>query len=126
MSVEITSSCDKYYTVSVSGKLKPSELHALQQAGSQFIRIHGKGSVLVLTDGFEGFGGGKWDHPDIQPRQDSQIEKMAIVGEKRWEELVSMFLGKGFRSVAIEYFLPSELEKAKAWLLAAEQPVQKR
>jgi hypothetical protein len=41
---------------------------------------------------------------------------MAIVGEKKWEDLTLMFVAKGLRSFPIEYFQPVELARARAWL----------
>jgi hypothetical protein len=41
---------------------------------------------------------------------------MALVGDRQWEELASLFTGKGFREFPIEYFEPGEIDKAQAWL----------
>jgi hypothetical protein len=49
---------------------------------------------------------------------DPHIKKMAIVGEKRWEELALIFAARPIRSFPIEYFGPAELERARAWLAA--------
>jgi hypothetical protein len=49
---------------------------------------------------------------------DQYAKRIAIVGERRWKDLALVFAGKGVRRVDIEYFMPPELEKARAWLAA--------
>jgi len=49
---------------------------------------------------------------------DPFIRKMAIVGEKKWEELAMLFTGQGMRKFPIEYFPPADLDRAKTWLTA--------
>ena len=57
-----------------------------------------------------------WDDVSFTAKVGKQIEKIAIVGEKRWEDLVLAFTGKGFRPTAIEYFGATELARARAWV----------
>ena len=44
--------------------------------------------------------------------QDQDIDKISVVGNEKWQDLVYAFLAKGFRHAAVEYFGPSELRKA--------------
>ncbi|MGH7844003.1 MAG: STAS/SEC14 domain-containing protein [Candidatus Binatia bacterium] len=44
------------------------------------------------------------------------IDKIAVVGDEKWKDLVYAFLAKGFRRAAVEYFVPGDLAKARAWL----------
>jgi SpoIIAA-like len=55
----------------------------------------------------------------IISEHDEQIARIAVVGEERWRDLVYAFLAKGFRVAEVEYFLPGELDKARAWVEAA-------
>jgi hypothetical protein len=50
---------------------------------------------------------------------DPYIRKMAIVGEKQWEELALIFAASWVRKFPIEYFQPADLERARAWLAEA-------
>ena len=43
---------------------------------------------------------------------------MAIVGERRWEELALLFTAKGLRTFSIQYFDPAQVATARAWLVA--------
>lgn len=41
---------------------------------------------------------------------------MAIVGDKKWEDLALIFTAKGLRKFPIEYFEPAQIAHARAWL----------
>ena len=41
---------------------------------------------------------------------------MAIVGERKWEDLALMFTAEGLRQFPIEYFDSARLAAARAWL----------
>jgi hypothetical protein len=43
---------------------------------------------------------------------------MAIVGDRKWDDLALMFTAKGLRAFPIEYFEPAQLGAARAWLAA--------
>ena len=41
---------------------------------------------------------------------------MAIVGERKWEDLALLFTAKGLRPFPIEYFEPKTMTEAQDWL----------
>jgi hypothetical protein len=49
-------------------------------------------------------------------RNDPYIEKIAIVGDPQWQDLVYAFTLKGLRPVPIEYFSTDEEFRARQWL----------
>jgi len=117
MSIAITSINDGVLTYQVTGLLTHAEVAALQQRAAEIIQKQGTVSFLVLVSDFEGFDkAGDWGDVSFQFENDAFIKKIAIVGAKKWEELALLFTAKGIRSVAIEYFLPEEETKARAWL----------
>lgn len=119
MSAEIIDASDQTLTWRVSGQLKHSEFAAAQKRAADFIRQQGKVRFLVLVENFAGMEkGGDWGDVSFQADYDPFIEKIAIVGDKKWEDVALLFTSKGIRRVAIEYFQPADLEKAKAWLAA--------
>jgi len=108
---------DGIITVKVAGKLTQPEMARAQREAIGIIKRQGKIRVLVVTENFQGWdGSGNWEDVSFQMEHDSQIERMAIVGEKRWENLALMFAGKGFREFPVEYFQPDSLALARAWL----------
>jgi hypothetical protein len=101
----------------VTGTLARSELGMLQAAAVAGIKDWGKVNALVILEDFQGWTKELgWDDTSFADEHDQNIMKMAIVGPEKWRDLVCAFAGKGFRSAAIEYFLPSQIEKARKWL----------
>jgi hypothetical protein len=119
MSIEIVDVSDGVLTFKVAGRLIQAEFAAAQKRAGEIIRQQGKVRFLVLVENFAGTEkGGDWGDVSFQADYDPFIEKIAIVGDKKWEDVALLFTSKGIRRVAIEYFQPADLEKAKAWLAA--------
>ena len=89
----------------------------LKLSVEEIIKKIGHLKILVVTEGFDGWeksqGWGDWSFAD---RNDSFIEKIAIVGDEKWRDLVFAFSGKGFRPFAIEYFDSGQEASARQWL----------
>jgi SpoIIAA-like len=106
-------------TLKISGKLTQSELASIQAETAGLIGPGVRWRILVLTENFAGWElGGEWNDFSAQSESDASIEKMAIVGERRWEELALIFTAKGLRPFPIEFFEPAQLPQARAWLTA--------
>ena len=89
----------------------------MQSAAVTGIKHWRKIRALVILDDFLGWEKGSgWEDTSFADEHDSNIEKMAIVGPEEWRDWVYAFAGKGFRAVAIEYFLPLQLDEARKWL----------
>jgi hypothetical protein len=119
MSAEIIDNTGGIVTAKITGKLTHTELAAMQKSATDIIRQQGKARLLVVTEDFHGWEkGGDWGDLSFQMENDAHIEKLAIVGEKKWEDLALVFTAKGLRKFPIEYFQPADLAKARAWLTA--------
>jgi SpoIIAA-like len=119
MSVEITSNSGGMLTARISGKLTQPELAALQESAVGIIRQHGHVRILIIAEDFQGWQQDS-DWSDVSfMENDPYIEKIAIVGEKKWEELALIFTAKLIRKFPIEYFQPADLARARDWLTAA-------
>jgi SpoIIAA-like len=117
MSAEIVGVADGTLTLKIAGKLAYPELRSVQKSATEIISKQGKIRILVLGEGFQGWEKeGDWGNLSFQNENDARIEKMAIVCEKKWEDLSLMFVGKGLRKFPVEYFQPADLAKARAWL----------
>jgi hypothetical protein len=117
MSAEIINTADGILTARISGKLTQPEMRALQSQAAAVLQQQAKMRLLILAEGFQGWErGGDWGDLSFQMQNDLYIEKMAIVGDKKWEDLVLVFAGKGFRKFPLEYFQPADLAQARAWL----------
>lgn len=117
MPVEVLGFSERVISLKATGKLTETELAAAQQATAGLIRKHGKVRILVDTGDFNGWAqGGSWDDFSFEEEFDPYIEKMAFVGDRRWEELVLVFSNEALRQFPIEYFASSDSEQARAWI----------
>lgn len=116
MSAEIANVSGNVLTMRVSDLLTQPELQQLQSAAAKIIGKGGRWRVLVLTENFAGWErGATWDDFSFSDH-DSGIERMAIVGERKWEDMALLFTAKGLRPFPIEYFEPATLSAARDWL----------
>lgn len=118
MSAEIISNFNGVVTSRISGLLTESELSTVQKELFAIIGREGGVRLLIISEDFQGWDGASdWEDISFQSQSDPFINKMALVGDKKWKDLAFLFTGKGFREFPIEYFEPHELEKARAWLM---------
>lgn len=117
MSAEIVSVANGIMTLKISGKLTHPELAAVQKRAEEILHQHGRMNILVIVDAFQGWEKeGDWGDLSFLLKNDRFMERMAIVGDKKWEDLALVFAGKGFRRCLVEYFPSQEAAKAQAWL----------
>jgi SpoIIAA-like len=101
----------------VSGRIHYSEFLPVWQKSAEAIERVGKIRILILLDNFHGWETSEaWGDTSFQQRYDTFIERIAIVGDSQWKDLVLAFAGKPFRTLPIQYFLPTQLAEARAWL----------
>ena len=100
-------------------ELGKSEVTQMQAAALEAIRRWSKISALFILENFQGWKReGDWGDITFMTEHDKDIAKIAVVGDEEWRDLVYAFLAKGFRQAQVEYFLPADLAKARAWLAA--------
>jgi hypothetical protein len=117
MAFTILDSTGPIVSVKISGELDRSEVTQIQAAALKAIQRCGKISALFILDEFRGWKrDGNWGDISFMTQHDEDISKIAVVGEEQWRDLICAFLAKGFRAAAVEYFLPADLAKARAWL----------
>ena len=101
----------------ISGELGKSEVSQLQDVSLNAIKRHGKISALFVLERFEGWrSGDAWGDVTFMTEHDEEIVKIAVVGEEGWRDMIYAFLAKGFRGAEVEYFLPSEISRARSWV----------
>ena len=103
--------------IHVSGILTKPDLDGCQSEIEPIVQ-KGQAKILVLVADFEGWddNSGDWGDLSFGERNDQYIDKMAIVGEQKWQDLTEMFTLKGLRKFPIEYFKPGQEEFARVWL----------
>jgi len=108
---------DGIVTWTITGQLQQPDLMAVQTYASEIIRKHGHIRILVIAEDFRGWAkAGDWGDLSFQLENDQYIEKIAVVVDKKWEDMVNMFIGKGLREFPVECFQPSDKAKAISFL----------
>lgn len=106
------------WVVNVFGALRKEELDAVQAAGLKGMDPRENAKVLIVVeDDFCGWIGTEvWNDMTFFVQHGDRIEKIAIVGNPKWETRMLMFTGAGFRRAPVKYFTHEQLAAARAWL----------
>jgi len=117
MSAEFIGVLEGAITFRITGTFTREEMAEAQRTVGELLDRQGKSRFLIIVQEFQGVAkSGEWSDMSFQARYDKLIEKIAIVGDQKWEELALVFTGKGVRHIPIEFFTPAELPKARVWL----------
>ena len=105
------------YVIRLSGIFTNQEHKKIQNAGRAMIDRSEKIRVLILAEGFSGWGReGDWGDLTFMLEYDPYIDKIAVVADEQWRDMMLMFLAKGYRKAAVEFFPLGQENKARAWL----------
>ena len=117
MPIEIIDAAGKLLQVKIRGMLKKADYDRMIQIAKEPIERHGKVRALVILEAFEGWERHeRWGDVSFMSEQGRHIEKMAIVGDEKWQDDAVAFTAKGFRDTVIEFFNPSRVNEARTWL----------
>lgn len=107
---------NKLLEVRVSGKLTKEAYEKLVPVVDQQIKEFGKLRILFITDNFHGWTmGAMWEDTKFDLKHWKDIEKLAIVGESKWEAGMAVFC-KPFTTAKIKYFDHAKLADARTWI----------
>ena len=82
----------KILEVQVSGKLAHEDYLHFVPKFEQMVQQYGKIRVLFNMVGFHGWeAGALWDDIKFDVKHFSDVERLAMVGDKQWEEGMSVF-----------------------------------
>jgi hypothetical protein len=116
MPLDIKQERDDIATVHASGELKEADYQRFTAEFERLARQNGKLRILFDMTGFEGWSGGALKKEvEFDSKHFEQIERLAAVGEKKWEQGL-IRLAKPFTQADIRYFDRSELAAAQEWL----------
>jgi demethylmenaquinone methyltransferase/2-methoxy-6-polyprenyl-1,4-benzoquinol methylase len=102
----------------VSGKLTHADYQRFGPEFARLVKQHGKISVLFEMVGFQGWkAAALWDDIKFDLKHFAGIERLAMVGEKKWQKGMSQFC-RPFTTARIRYFDRSAASEARAWLAA--------
>lgn len=106
----------KLLIISVTGKLTREDYKFLIPKVEELILKSGKIRVVFEMRDFHGWDAGAlWEDIKFDIRHFSDIESLALVGDKKWEKGMSIFC-KPFTKAQIKYFDLTEIYKAYEWI----------
>ena len=107
------------FRLEITGVLGKSELDQVQDQLLRELQRPGSPSarLLVVLQAFDGWeSNSAWNDMHFYFFHGDVLARIAIVGEERWRSEALMFAAADLRRGPVEYFVPAEMDKAKAWL----------
>lgn len=119
MSFSLTEKLDgKIIEVQVSGTLTKEAYQQFVPVTEAAIARHGKVRILFIMNDFHGWNAGAlWEDLKFDLKHFAHIERLAIVGETKWEQGMATFC-RPFTTAAMKYFDHKDIEKAREWINA--------
>ena len=106
----------KILVVKVSGKALKSDYDHYVPEFERLLQQHGKLRVMLDMTDFHGWDAGAlWEDIKFDIKHFADIERLAMVGEKKWQQGMATFC-KPFTKATIRYFAHSEAAEARKWL----------
>lgn len=105
--------------IHVSGRLEKTDYELFVPEFERLIRQHGKLRVLFEMRDFHGWeASAAWEDLKFGITHFSDIERLAMVGEKRWQHGMATFC-KPFTKATVRYFDHAVAAEARTWLSEA-------
>ncbi len=117
MAIQLTVKNDgKVLEVQASGKLVHEDYQHFVPEFERLVKENGKLRVLFEMADFHGWDrAALWDDIKFDVKHFSDIERLALVGDKKWEKGMSVFC-KPFTTATIRYFDRAAVAEARVWL----------
>jgi hypothetical protein len=108
---------DKVIALKLSGKLHDEDYDRFVPMIDLSVAQHGKVRMLVEFHDFHGWSAhALWDDMIFAASHVHDIERIAMIGEKTWEEWMAKVC-KPFTRATIRYFDHAEADQARAWIV---------
>jgi hypothetical protein len=112
---------DGVLEIHASGKLTKEFYEQFVPAVEAQIKESGKLRILFVMKDFHGWtAGAMWEDIKFDVKHWSDIERLAIVGESKWQEGMAVFC-RPFTKAKVKYFEHAQLEDARTWVTGAAE-----
>jgi hypothetical protein len=106
----------KIVETELSGRLSREDFQRFGPEIERLIDRHGKIRVLVQMHDFHGWDmAALWEDIKLDARHFNDIERIALVGEQKWQESLSTIC-RPFTTARVRYFDLDRVEEARTWL----------
>ena len=105
-----------YIATKVSEKITKADYEKILPVINEQIQQYGKVRWYFEMEDFEGWElKGLYQELNFDIKHAQDLEKIAMVGEKKWTEWLSDMM-KPFTTAEVRHFKPSQKEEAKKWI----------
>jgi len=117
MTIQLNEEDDgKLLVVHVGGKLVKEDYAQFVPEFERLLRQHGKLRLLFDMTGFHGWeASAAWEDFKFGVKHSADIERLAMVGEKKWQQGMATFC-KPFTRATVRYFDHAYAAGARNWL----------
>ena len=113
---KLKQSSGKFIGFVLSGKLHDEDYKTFVPQVESVLEREGKVRLLAHFHEFHGWDlHAAWDDMKFGTKHYSEIERIALVGDCKWEEWMAKIC-KPFTKAAVKYFDVGDIEQAWAWL----------
>ena len=106
----------KILDVHISGMLTKADYQHFVPEFERLVHQYGKLCLLFDMTGFKGLEvDALWDEIKFDIKYFSDIELLAVVGDKKWHHVMAVFC-KPFTKATVQYFNHSDIVEARKWL----------
>lgn len=113
---QLNSGSEQILGFKMSGKLHDEDYKTFVPAVDAAAAKHGKVRILAQFHDFHGWDmKALWDDIKFATTHCTKIDRIALVGEKKWEEWMAKVC-KPFTMAKIQYYDASQLDDAWKWL----------
>jgi hypothetical protein len=110
------------FRLNVSGLVRAAELQQAADTLAGEIGDAGRARLLVVLDGFHGWGPDNWAAFKFYAEHGDRIERIAIVADQQWWERVKMFVAAGLRRAPVQCFVRGAMSLAREWIAEGSEP----
>ena len=106
----------KIVTLVFKGKLDKDDYKRFVPQLEKIMESEDNIRMLIELQDFKGWtAGALWEDTKFGVRHFTDIERMAIVGDKKWEKTMAAFI-KPFTAATVRYFDVADREQAESWI----------
>jgi hypothetical protein len=116
---QLPSDSPKILGFKMSGKLHDEDYKTFVPVVEAAVAAQGKVRLLAKFEDFHGWDmHALWDDIKFATKHCADIERIALVGDRKWEEWMAKVC-KPFTRATVKYFDASQMDQAWAWLKEA-------
>lgn len=101
----------------IYNEITKSDFSLIRERIEKHLKEYEKINILIELKDFKGWEKSvDWSDNAFVFGHENDIDKVAIIGELEWKEMVMVFIGEPFVETEIKYFGYDEFEQANKWI----------